>query len=219
MSDTSGKVAILGGSGLSGLALINEALYQGYTVRALVRDPAKLSVSHRRLELVEGNADDSDAIETLVQGCSAVISTLGPTGKNKAAAKAMICSTATGHLIEKMGASDLTRYILVSAASLVMPADKRTNLFGLITKYIGPLMLGDIIKDKKREYRLLAASDLNWTLVRCPSIKEGKYLNNVKVNRRTVPGGKVRTGELARFLVEQLVNTEFDREGIFVASV
>lgn len=219
MTSDSGKVAILGGSGLSGVALINEALYQGYTVRALVRDPSKLSISHRRLELVEGSAEDSEAIEKLLTGCSAVLSTLGPTGKSKSAAKAMICSTATGHLIEKMGDIGITRYVLVSAASLVMPADKRTNLFGLITKYVGSIMLGDIIKDKKREYRLLAASDLNWTLVRCPSIKDGKFQNQVKVNRLTVPGGKVKTAELARFLVDQLINTEFEREGVFVSSV
>lgn len=219
MASETGKLAILGGSGLTGVALINEALYQGYSVRALVRDPTSINISHRRLEIIEGNADDSAAIETLLQGCAAVISALGPTGRSKSAAKAMICSTATGHLIEKMGDAGITRYILVSAASLVMPADKRTNLFGLLTKYVGSLVLGDIIKDKKREYRLLAASDLNWTLVRCPSIKEGKFTNEVKVNRLTVPGGKVRNAELARFLVEQLVNTEFEHEGVFVASV
>ncbi len=218
MSSESGKLAILGGSGLTGVALINEALYQGYSVRALVRDPSSLNISHRRLEIIAGNADDSEAIETLLQGCAAVVSALGPTGRSKSAAKAMICSTATGHLIEKMGDIGITRYILVSAASLVMPADKRTNLFGLVTKYVGSLMLGDIIKDKKREYRLLAASDLNWTLVRCPSIKEGKFINEVKVNRLTVPGGKVRNAELARFLIEQLVSTEFEHEGVFVAS-
>ena len=218
MASESGKLAILGGSGLTGVALINEALYQGYSVRALVRDPTSLNISHRRLEIVEGNADDSEAIETLLKGCAAVISALGPTGRSKSAAKAMICSTATGHLIEKMGDIGITRYILVSAASLVMPADKRTNLFGLLTKYVGSLMLGDIIKDKKREYRLLAASDLNWTLVRCPSIKDGKFVSEVKVNRLTVPGGKVRNAELARFLVEQLISTEFEHEGVFVAS-
>ncbi len=218
MASESGKLAILGGSGLTGIALINEALYQGYSVRALVRDPTSINISHRRLQIIEGNADDSKAIESLLEGCAAVISALGPTGRSKSAAKAMICSTATGHLIEKMGDVGITRYILVSAASLVMPADKRTNLFGLLTKYVGSLVLGDIIKDKKREYRLLAASDLNWTLVRCPSIKDGKFINEVKVNRLTVPGGKVRNAELARFLVEQLINTEFEHEGVFVAS-
>lgn len=218
MTDESGKVAILGGSGLTGVPLINEALSQGYTIRALVRDPSSLQLVHRRLEILEGDAADGNSIEEVIKGCSAVLSAIGPRAQGDKEADPMICSTSTGHLIEKMGDAGITRYVAVSAAGLVMPADKRTSVFGLLSKFIDPLVSGELIKDKKREYRLLAASDLNWTLIRCPKIKDGKYLNEVKVNTLTVPGGKVRTAELAKFIVEQLVETEFEREGVFVAS-
>lgn len=218
MTDKAGKVAILGGSGLTGGPLINEALQQGYTVRALARDPASLPVTHRRLEVVTGDATQGKDIETLLQGCSAVLSALGPTGQGDKGVVPRICSTATGNLIEKMGDAEITRYILVSSAGLVLPDDKRRGVHGLYSKFITPLLSRELLKDKKREYRLLAASQLNWTIVRCPKIKQGKRLQALMINTKTLPGGKVRAAELTKFMVEQLVETKYERQGVFVAS-
>lgn len=218
MGETKGKVALLGGSGLAGRALIKEALYQGYTLRALAREKTDIPVVHSRLEVIEGSAADGESIAELLKGCSAVISTLGPSDKGKKHRDSYICSTATGHLIEHMSAAAITRYIFLSSASLVIPGDKRTNLFGLLTKYVGPLMLRDVVRDKKREYRLVAASDLNWTMVRCSSIREGDFQQSVQAHINKVPGGRVRTAELARFLVELLADTRFEKQSVFVAS-
>jgi len=219
MTDKVGKVAILGGTGLAGGPLVNEALHQGYTVRALVRESSELPVTHRRLEIVKGDAARGEDIEELLQGCSAVLSAVGPAAQGDKNIDPQICSTATGNLIEKMGKAEITRYVLVSSAGLVLRDDRRTGVHGLYSKFITPLLYGKLLKDKKREFRLLAASQLNWTLVRCPTIKQGKRLEAIRVNRITVPGGKVRTAELAKFIVEQLEDTEFERQGVFVASV
>ncbi len=219
MTDKLGKVAILGGTGLAGGPIINEALHQGYTVRALVRESSELQLTHRRLEVITGDAARGEDIEKLLQGCSAVLSAVGPAAQGDKDVDPQICSTATGHLIEKMSAANITRYILVSSAGLVMPADKRSGAYGLYSKFITPLLYGKLLKDKKREYRLLSASQLNWTIVRCPKIKQGKRLETLLANKITVPGGKVRTAELAQFIVAQLVESEFEREGVFVASV
>ncbi|KAG5285674.1 hypothetical protein AALO_G00006110 [Alosa alosa] len=49
------KLVVLGGTGQTGQHLVNQALQQGHTVTAVVRNPGKMTVSHENLKVVEGN--------------------------------------------------------------------------------------------------------------------------------------------------------------------
>lgn len=51
---------------------------------ALVRNPAKLTVTHADLTVVPGELSDPEAIEQAIKGADAVISALGPTLKRSA---------------------------------------------------------------------------------------------------------------------------------------
>ena len=47
------KICVLGATGLTGKAIVNEALANGVEVLALVRDPAKIDQQHEHLEVVQ----------------------------------------------------------------------------------------------------------------------------------------------------------------------
>lgn len=45
------KIAVLGATGQTGQFLVNQALQQGHTVTAIVRNPAKLTIHHDLLKV------------------------------------------------------------------------------------------------------------------------------------------------------------------------
>lgn len=76
-------VAILGATGKMGKLFVQQALDAGHTLRALVRNAAKLEPSeHLRLEAVVGDATRRDDVAKVVAGADVVVSCLGNVGKH-----------------------------------------------------------------------------------------------------------------------------------------
>ncbi|GAA3842042.1 hypothetical protein GCM10022403_087620 [Streptomyces coacervatus] len=61
------RITVFGGTGPTGLLLINQALAGGHAVVAYARTPAKLP-SHQRLTGIPGQLDDASAIGEAVRG-------------------------------------------------------------------------------------------------------------------------------------------------------
>ena len=66
-------IALIGATGFTGSALLNEALARGHTVTALVRHPAKLA-AHPRVQAVQADVNDAAALAGLLEGHEAVLS-------------------------------------------------------------------------------------------------------------------------------------------------
>ena len=71
------KIALIGATGFVGSALLKELLARGHSVRALLRDPAKLA-AQPGLELHPADATEAEAVATAVQGVDAVLSAYNP---------------------------------------------------------------------------------------------------------------------------------------------
>lgn len=68
------KIALIGATGFVGSAILREALDRNHEVKAIVRNPDKLTVEHERLSVVQGNAMDTDKLAEQLQGNEVVIS-------------------------------------------------------------------------------------------------------------------------------------------------
>ena len=71
------KIALIGGSGFVGSALLEELLRRGHRVTALARNPAKLA-ARPGLAVVSANALDAAQVGQAVEGHEAVISAYNP---------------------------------------------------------------------------------------------------------------------------------------------
>ena len=71
------KIALIGGSGFVGSALLEELLRRGHQVTALARNPAKLA-ARKGLAVVSANALDAAQVSQAVVGHEAVISAYNP---------------------------------------------------------------------------------------------------------------------------------------------
>ena len=62
---------------VAGLEAVKQALAANHTVTALVRNPAKMTVSHDNLQVVEADIFSADSLKQHLGGQEAVISCLG----------------------------------------------------------------------------------------------------------------------------------------------
>jgi putative NADH-flavin reductase len=71
------KIALIGGTGFVGSALLNEALERGHQVTALARDVSKYT-PRERLSVVNADAQDAAQVARAVAGHDAVLSAYNP---------------------------------------------------------------------------------------------------------------------------------------------
>lgn len=72
------KVVIIGASGFVGSAILNEALSRGYQVRAIVRNPEKVTVANPNLKVIKADIIDENNLVDLLCGEGNVISAYNP---------------------------------------------------------------------------------------------------------------------------------------------
>lgn len=71
------NLLILGATGGTGRALVEQALELGHNVTAFARDPSKIRVTHPNLRVVKGNILINSSLEAAIRGQDAVLSALG----------------------------------------------------------------------------------------------------------------------------------------------
>ena len=76
------KIVIIGATGYVGSAILKEALGRGHQVKAIVRDPSKLTLIHPHLKVVGGNVTDTDFLSRELAKSDAVISAFNPRWSN-----------------------------------------------------------------------------------------------------------------------------------------
>lgn len=71
------KIALIGGTGFVGAAVLEEALARGHDVTALARDPSKYA-EQERLKVVKADVQDATQVAAAVAGTDAVVSAFNP---------------------------------------------------------------------------------------------------------------------------------------------
>ena len=71
------NLLILGATGGTGRALVEQALALGHTVTAFARNPAKVRTTHPNLRVVQGDISNPESLEAAIRGQDAVLSALG----------------------------------------------------------------------------------------------------------------------------------------------
>jgi uncharacterized protein YbjT (DUF2867 family) len=206
------RVAILGGTGKSGRYLVCQLVNLGIPIRLLLRNPSGLQDLNPMIEWVQGDARDPESLLKVINGCQAVISTLGqPKGEPS------IFSDATRNVIRAMDFFQIKRYIVTTGLSVDTPQDKKSSFSVSATKWM-KANYPETTADKQLEWEMLGASNLVWTLVRLPLIELTDQEFGVKVSLVDCPGQKIGAASLAGFLVRQLEDKTYLLQSPFIAN-
>jgi putative NADH-flavin reductase len=188
------------------------ALSQGHEVSALVRDPGKVNSRERGLRVVNGDARQAGAVADTIQGANVVVSALGSGNETvtQFGRNAMAAMERTG----------LKRIVSLVGASVVMPGDVSSmsiRMLRLITRILG----GKMLEDGETHARELAASSLDYTLVRPPRLTDGPASGQIQhdLTLKLGPTSSISRADLAAFLLEVAVQGEYIRAAPMVASL
>ncbi|SEL78724.1 NAD(P)-dependent oxidoreductase [Parapedobacter koreensis] len=204
------KIAVIGGTGKSGVYVVRHLLEKGYVLKLLLRQPNRLTIHHEQVEVLVGDARDYQSVYTLVAGCEAVISTLGqPKGERS------IFSDATTNVIKAMEACGISRYLVTTGLSVDVPGDQKSDSVKAATAWMYA-HYPETTTDKQREYELLEESKLDWTMVRLPLIQQTNQQHSTEANPINCAGDSIGAADLASFLVSALEEHRFIRASPFL---
>jgi len=203
------KIAVIGGTGKAGRYLLQQLVSEGFKVRALTRNPGKVEETEL-VEKVTGDVTVYESVYNLVDGCDAVISTLGQTkGENP------VFSMAAKNIVRAMEALKIKRYIVLTGLTLDVQSDNkgfRTRMKSLVMK----LLFRSIILDKQQEYKILQDSTLDWTIVRVPFIELTDNHKDTGTSLDDCKGSGISSTDLAKFLISQIGDGRFLRQAPFI---
>jgi nucleoside-diphosphate-sugar epimerase len=120
------KITVFGATGGIGGHVVRQALDAGHKVTAVVRDPARLDVSHPALEIATvPGLSDPEVLHPTVKSSDAAISRVGPRGSKDGSA----ASDTTLGILRAMDASGVRRFVAMSAVpvGLVSNGDSFVN--------------------------------------------------------------------------------------------
>lgn len=201
-------MAIFGATGIVGSAITKEALAQGYEVTVLTRDARKVKESGGRLTVVEGDVNDRNTVRKVLEGQDAVIQSLGIGGKGTGKPTTFV-SEANRLIMDEMERMNIRRLIAIS----VIGAGDSLYFLPWIYRKMMPVMMKwfkAIIDDKNRMEPMIERSGLDWTIVRCTTVKDSPSKGHVRASL----DGKglkysIAAPDMAGFVVDQLASSGY----------
>ena len=199
------KIVVFGATGGAGREIVQCALTAGYDVRAAVRTPSKMEISHPHLEVFKADLYDPASVVAAVGGQEAVLAAVAPGGLSLTK-KTDLYSQSAKSILPAMQAQGVSRLLVVSTAARRNYSPDNHPIFELIIKN---LFWNTLYSDVVKMDNLIMASPLNWTLIRPPQVVDrpasGKY--RVAEGKYAVKGGaSIGRTDLAAFIVS-IINT------------
>jgi nucleoside-diphosphate-sugar epimerase len=158
------KLAIFGANGQTGRLATALALNAGHQVVAVTRRPREFPLAGPGLTVSEADVRDASAVQPVVAGVDAVVSTLGVTFTRE---PVDTYSVGTANIVAAMHAARARRLVVVSSTAAYPTRRSRAPLSlrlvePILTRTIGKTVYDDV----RRMESIVRDSGLDWTIVR-----------------------------------------------------
>lgn len=200
------RVVVFGSNGRAGRAIVEESLRAGHDVTAAVRDPQRLSVDAGRAPVVvRADVRDAGSVLAATAGQDAVVCAIGPAGRTAGA----LYSTGARTIVDAMVDNRVDRLVALSSSG-VRRGDPHHPLW---YRAVARTVLRELYADMRRMEEIIAASPLDWTVVRPARILDEPATGHLRVGDGANPeaGTGVALGDLARFVVQEVDTPRWSR--------
>ncbi|GGM98710.1 hypothetical protein GCM10010967_35730 [Dyadobacter beijingensis] len=205
------KIAVIGGGGRTGQYLVNQLIEKGYPLKLLLRHPENFTIQSPLVSIVHGDVLDAHAVHELVEGCDAVLSTVG-----QRKGEPLVASGAILNVLNAAGGRPV-RYVVLAGLNVDAPTDVKGEETQKATEWMRSTF-PEIHADRQKSYELLAQSDAGWTMVRVPYIEFNGDRSEVKVSATDSPGTRIDAADIAAFMIAQLTDDTWLRKAPFISN-
>ncbi|MFN0194074.1 MAG: NAD(P)-dependent oxidoreductase [Aestuariivirga sp.] len=207
------RIGVLGASGTVGRRIVDRLLEGGFDVVCQTRSAAKLADLAGRAAIHTFDPRHADGLSRFVSGADAVIFALGTDNPGATT----LFSESTAALIKAMQKHGVSRLIAITG---VGAGETRGHGGWLYDWIIFPLFTRKRYLDKNKQEDLIAASDLDWTIVRPARFTDrpaaAGALQMLTVIDPETRLSRITRDEVAAFVVAQLDSDKFVRQRPFV---
>lgn len=211
------KIAVFGANGPTGRILTAQALDAGHVVTAVTRRPHDFPLSAPGLRVVGADVYNFEDVSAVIEGNDAVLSTLGVPYSRQ---PITVYSVGTANIIRAMGKHGVRRLVCVSSSATDTTAGPHGGF--LFDKVLQPLvtkLLGKTLyEDMRRMETAVAASGLDWTIMRPSGLFETESITDYKMAVDYINGIFTSRTDLADSMLQQLTSVEFVRKTVAVAT-
>ncbi len=206
------RVAVLGASGDVGRLVVGRALDKGLAVVCQTRDAKKLAAIADRARIREFDPTDQGQLGAFVTGADVVVFALGV----DAVAATTLFTDVTKPLLAAMSRERVRRLIAITG---VGAGETRGHGGFFYDRIIFPLFARQRYADKDRQETLIAASDLDWIIVRPAPFSNLRVSGDIEVHTSIAPDTVLRRitrDEVAAFVVDQFDSDRYLHQRPFI---
>jgi putative NADH-flavin reductase len=189
------RIFLLGATGRTGRAVVEQAAARGHRVTAFVRSPDKLAGSET-VTVIAGDPRDRAQLARAMPGADVVISTLGP--PIPSLRTTTILGDAATATVEAMTGVRLRRLLIVSGDLQFAGGG------GAMMAVMRATLLRTLARDQAALERATRAGDLDWTIARPTRLTDrptsGTY--RAEVDRLPASPRAIACADVARFLLD-----------------
>ncbi len=207
------RIVVIGATGRTGRAVVEQALGHGDEVVAFAREPERLGIEHARLTLARGDVRDLDSLRAALVGADAVVCAIGA----KPDRTVDTYSVGIGNIMQAMLEHGVPRIAVVSASGTFNRSSRNLSMgYRLMMK----ATLGGLYDDLERMEQRLMASDLEWTIVRPAGLTDGEFTGAYRIGDHGKPlasGQRISRADVAALLLKSIATDRWLRRAVTVA--
>jgi len=206
------KVIIFGSTGRTGKYLIQFTLEAGFQVTAFARNPDAVTIRHPRLIVFQGDATNTNAVESAMEGQDAVIFAVGTD-----LGETNLRQTAMQNIIGAMHKHQVRRIVGIGGMG-ILQASEDLKIFETKTF---PQEYKAVSEDHNAAYELLLKSGLDFTFVCPPTIADGPLTGKYTTEENYPPHGQfvIDTADLADFIVKELSEPRYIGKRVGITAI
>jgi putative NADH-flavin reductase len=179
------KIIVFGATGSTGKLIVTQALAKGHAVTVFARNLEGLP-QDPHLRVIQGDIFDFGAVVDAIRGHRAVLSALGARTRKKSD----VLARAMPHILEGMRQEYVNRLIVLGSAGNHPDWGKYQNALTVMALWIAKkTVLKHPFIDQAAQERLIAASDVDYTIVRAPRLMDGPFTGAYRVLPDALPPG------------------------------
>ena len=205
------KILVLGGAGKTGRHVVDQAIGAGHDVTVVIRD--QNDIIRLDVRVFEGDAADPAVLDRAVAGQDAVLDVIGgktpflPTQLESSIAKAVIAAMRR-HRVRRL-----------LAVSMLGVGDSEANMTFYERLLLATFLRG-ADKDKSAMEAAVAASGLDWTVIRPALLTDGPATGRVRVfgSGSGDPAHEISRADVAAFMLAQISSDDHNQEAVTIAS-
>jgi putative NADH-flavin reductase len=196
-------LTVFGATGRTGRPLVEQALREGYAVRAFVRSRQKLAdqqaLTSDLLTPVEGDVTDAAPVAEAVRGADAILSALG----HAEGAPDDVQTVGTRHIVRAMETHGVDRIISETGAGVSAPQDE-SHLGGRVMNGLLRLVAPKVAEDADGHAEVLRGSGRDWVIVRAPRLTNGAHTGTYREGYLKLgPFDKIARADVADFMLRE----------------